>query len=148
MKLAIALMMGMMAIGCNSSGSTAQQPASLDRTFYQQPDPKDWPGDTLSEAQFDKAAIHFGIKNACGHLGQWALIGPKFFLMKGTTWNIHMVGPYINLSRGYWGGHTYDQPYNSLEDVMRFAEKMAAQNCLYGSGEGIDPQHFHDPTAP
>jgi hypothetical protein len=121
----------------------------IDRSFYQEPDAKDWPGDALSEAQFDKALKHFAVPNVCNSLGHWALIGPKDFLMKGTTWHVWIAGTYINMSHGYWGGDTYEEPLDSLGGVMRLAEHLAKENCMHGRPEGVNSaHHVIDPTAP
>jgi hypothetical protein len=103
--------------------------------FYHEPDKNDWPGDTLSEAQFNLAVKHFSSPNHCSAPARWALIGPNEFLLEGSNYEVkRVVGggfePNIHWSRGYWGGSIMDTM--SVPQALLFVTALAADDCKYG----------------
>lgn len=108
-----------------------------DRSFFQYPDKNDWPGDALSEKQFDRAVGHFHMQNdPCGVAPKWALIGPNTLLLIGTDYQVVRVPsgggyvPNVRWSKGYWGGQRV------IEDSIIVAKFTVEQefrlDCQYG----------------
>lgn len=112
--------------------------AQEDRSFFQQPDKNAWPGNALSEPQYEAAIKHFEDPKACQHKWDWALIGPRAFLLKGTRYMIvealDAPRPNIHVTHGYWGstGATFFYPYPSREFIRAEVQKMASDDCKYG----------------
>ncbi len=109
-----------------------------DRSFFQQPNENDWPGDSLSEKQYEDAVKHFADPKVCQHSWRWALIGPRTFLLKGTHYQIieafGAISPNIHVTHGYWGSGVamFFHPYPSRERIRKEVESMAHDDCLYG----------------
>ena len=119
--------LGLLMTGCASSRD--------DRSFYQPIDTKDWPGDKLSEAQTLAAIKHFTDPDACSKPWRWALIGPNFFLLKGTSYLVERAMdapvPNIHYSHGYWGGTPYFDPIPPVWVVKWRVESIASDDCIY-----------------
>lgn len=114
-------------VGCQS--------ANEDRSFYQQIDTNDWPGDRLSERQVNLAIAHFADATACKKPWRWALIGPNTFLLKGTSYLLVRVPPgegfvpNIYYSRGYWGGDDTDTM--NVSEAKWEVQRLASDDCRY-----------------
>jgi hypothetical protein len=106
-----------------------------DRSFYQEIDKNDWPGDALSEGQTLAAIAHFTDPAKCEKPWSWALIGPDTFLLKGTNYlverRLNATVPNIGYSKGYWGGVALYQPIPSVEYVKFIVERLASDDCKY-----------------
>jgi hypothetical protein len=107
-----------------------------DRSFYQLPDTKDWPGDALSEKQTLAAIEHFADSGACDKSWKWALIGPNAFLLKGTHYVMTRVSagggfvPNIHYSKGYWGGTVLNTAW--IAEAKLTVQHEASLDCKYG----------------
>jgi hypothetical protein len=102
----------------------------VDRSFYQEPAEDEWPGNHLSDRQYEDAVRHFADRDACKQPAKWALIGPQNFLLEGTRYQVRSGSYGSFYIRGYWGGH--EAWPSTIAGNMAAAEGAQARICKYG----------------